>query len=268
MNIMNQRNEIIDFESLSNRVKEDKELYSKNTPYPHIVMDDVFETRVLEQILEEFENAEKQFLEFDNLYEKKLQMNKEEYFGEMTRRFIHYLNSSRFLACLEELTGINGLIPDPHLSGGGLHKIPRGGRLGIHVDFNRYKSLNLYRRVNVLVYLNKDWQEEFGGHFELWSDNKGTEKKRVLPVFNRMAIFTTTRKSFHGHPEPLTCPEGVSRRSIAMYYYTAGDKGDQSSKEHSTIFLDKKGKEDELGKSSFVRRVKSKVKNLVQKLKS
>jgi Rps23 Pro-64 3,4-dihydroxylase Tpa1-like proline 4-hydroxylase len=265
---MNHQNEIIDFESLSNRVKTSKELYSTNTPYPHIVMDDVFDSSVLDQILNEFENAEKQFLEFDTLYEKKLQMNKEEYFGEMTRRFIHNLNSSRFLTVLEELTGVQGLIPDPHLSGGGLHKIPRGGRLGIHVDFNRYKALNLYRRINVLVYLNKDWPEDFGGHFEMWSDNKGTEKSRVLPLFNRMAIFTTTRKSFHGHPEPLTCPKGIARRSIAMYYYTSGDKGEQSSQEHSTIFLNEKGEEDELGKPSFVRRVKNKVKKLIQVVKS
>jgi hypothetical protein len=116
----------------------------------------------------------------------------------------------------------------------------------------------------VLVYLNKDWEEEYGGHFELWGDASGKEKKKLLPIFNRMAIFTTTRSSFHGHPEPLTCPDERSRKSLAFYYYTAVDKGEQSSKEHSTIFLDSKGKEDEIGTIHPVRKAVRKIKRLLK----
>ena len=106
-----------------------------------------------------------------------------------------------FLYFLEALIG--GLIADPYLEGGGLHQIPRGGKLGIHVDFNWHERMKVYRRINVLVYLNKDWDASYGGHFQLWSDSKGSKKEKILPIFNRMAIFNTTTNSYHGHPEPL-----------------------------------------------------------------
>jgi Rps23 Pro-64 3,4-dihydroxylase Tpa1-like proline 4-hydroxylase len=247
-----------------NRIAEENSVrYLNAKPFAHGVYDDVFNADILDEVLSEFEVAESQWQAFDTKYEKKFQMNKEENFGNYSKAFIHHLNSAPFLSFLEILTGIKGLLPDPYLMGGGFHKIPKGGKLGIHVDFNQYKKLNAYRRVNVLVYLNKDWKEEYGGHFELWSDKKGTYKERLLPIFNRMAIFTTTQNSYHGHPEPLTCPDDLSRRSIAMYYYTAGDMGGQRAKEHSTIFISEKGKEDELGKSSFARRVKNKIKRLI-----
>jgi Rps23 Pro-64 3,4-dihydroxylase Tpa1-like proline 4-hydroxylase len=253
---------MLDTEALKLLANNNSEKYLNAKPYPHIVLDDVFNSSILDEILSEFEVAETEWQSFDTKYEKKLQMNKEENFGDYSKAFIHHLNSAPFLRFLENLTGIKGLLPDPYLTGGGFHKIPKGGKLGIHIDFNQYKKLNVYRRINVLVYLNKDWKEEYGGHFELWSDKKGTFKERVLPIFNRMAIFATTENSYHGHPEPLTCPDDRVRRSIAMYYYTAGDRGEQQAKEHSTVFINEKGKEDELGKPTFSRRVKNKLKKL------
>ena len=256
-------NRIIDFDALFEIGKSSSQDYQNKSPFPHFVRDNVFDEEVLNEILEEFEISEQAFFAFDTKYEKKLQMNKEEHFGPMTLNFFHQLNSSRFLAFLEELTGIERLLPDPYLSGGGLHKIPSGGKLGIHVDFNKNEQLGLYRRVNVLIYLNKDWKEEYGGHFELWGDRYGKDKKKLLPIFNRMAIFTTTRDSFHGHPEPLTCPQDRSRKSLAFYYYTAGDRGNQAATAHSTIFVDKAGKEEELGKIHPLRQVARKFKRLI-----
>ncbi len=254
---------MLDVDKLNNIAEENKDNYLNAKPYAHGVYDDVFNPDILTEILNEFEIAESEWSSFDTKYEKKFQMNKEENFAQYSKAFIHHLNSAPFLKFLEKLTGIKGLIPDPYLTGGGFHKIPRGGKLGIHVDFNQYKKINAYRRVNVLVYLNKDWEEEFGGNFELWSDKQGTEKKKVLPIFNRMAIFSTTANSYHGHPEPLNCPEERSRRSIAMYYYTAGDMGGQKAKQHSTIFISEDGKEDELSKVSLSRRIKNKIKKLI-----
>ena len=256
-------NEIIDFEKLEKIGQSHSDAYKTALPYPHFVGDDIFKEEVLDTILDEFEIAQHNFFEFDSKYEKKLQMNKEEHFGAMTLNFFQQLNSSRFLKFLESLTGIDCLIPDPHLSGGGLHKIPPGGKLGIHVDFNQNRQLQLFRRVNVLVYLNKDWKEEYGGHFELWGDRNGKDKKRLLPIFNRMAIFTTTRSSFHGHPEPLTCPKDRSRKSLAFYYYTSVDRGEQSSVEHSTIFLDSKGKEEQMGTIHPIRGIVRKIKKML-----
>jgi Rps23 Pro-64 3,4-dihydroxylase Tpa1-like proline 4-hydroxylase len=256
--------EFLNYDKLKSLAIENAEGYKSATPYPHIVLEEFLNPEVLDLVLAEFELADNEWREFDTKYEKKLQLNNEELMGPVTRSLIHYLNSAPFLHFLSKLSGIEGLIPDPYLSGGGLHKIPRGGRLGIHVDFNFHKQMNAFRRLNVLIYLNKDWKEEFGGHFEMWSDKKGTEKQRVLPLFNRMAMFTTTSNSYHGHPSRLTCPEDRARRSLALYYYTAGESGDQKKNEHSTVFLNEKGQEEELGKITFFGRVKRKLKKVIK----
>jgi hypothetical protein len=129
-----------------------------------------------------------------------------------------------FLEFLEQLTGIDGLIPDPHLTGGGLHMTPRGGRLGIHADFNVHQKLvhqklGLDRRLNLLLYLNNNWQAEWGGEFELWDKEVKAKVRGYLPLENRVVVFSTTDQTFHGHPEPPKCPKGAYRRSIALYYY-------------------------------------------------
>lgn len=141
-------------------------------------------------------------------------------FPPSIQAFLNKLNSSAFVRFLEQATGIAGLIPDPHFHGGGLHLIEAGGFLQRHRDFNWHKELNLVRRVNVLVYLNPVWKEEWGGHLELGTTLK--DIVRIAPTFGRMVILDTQAKGWHGHPQPLATPRGISRRSIAAYYYTAG----------------------------------------------
>ncbi len=151
---------------------------------------------------------------------------------------MHYLNSQPFLEFLSTLTGIENLIPDPFFDGGGCHQIQPGGMLKIHADFNKHPRTKLDRRLNVLVYLNEDWKEEYGGHFELWDKEMKESKKKILPLFNRMALFYTTSDSYHGHPNPLTCPPDRTRKSIALYYYTNGRPEEElaNGKDHNTLF--------------------------------
>ncbi|NJM87615.1 MAG: 2OG-Fe(II) oxygenase [Hydrococcus sp. RU_2_2] len=155
---------------------------------------------------------------------------------EITRLLLYQMNGATFVNFLEKLTGIEGIIPDPHLVGGGLHQIERGGYLKIHVDFNKHGKLNLDRRLNLLLYLNKNWQEEYGGNLELWDRDMIKCQKKILPIFNRCVIFSTTDFSYHGHPEPLTCPEGRTRKSLALYYYSNGRPPEEVSNGHSTVF--------------------------------
>ena len=140
-----------------------------------------------------------------------------------------------FLKFLESLTGIEGLISDPYYVGGGIHETKKGGFLKVHTDFNYHKKLKLDRRVNLLLYLNSDWKEEYGGHLELWDKDMLSCKRKVLPVINRMAIFSTTDFSYHGHPEPLSCPDNRSRRSLALYYYTNGRPASELEFDKSTV---------------------------------
>jgi hypothetical protein len=162
--------------------------------------------------------------------------------GVKTRNFLYQLNSSTFITFLEELTGIEGIIPDPHFAGGGLHQIETGGYLKVHVDFNRHERLKLDRRLNLLIYLNKNWKEEYGGCLELWDRDMTRCEKKILPIFNRFVLFSTTDFSYHGHPEPLACPEGWTRKSLALYYYSNGRPAEEIAEVgHSTIFRERPG---------------------------
>jgi hypothetical protein len=211
--------------------------YETADPFPHVVMDNIFPEPFLENVLTEFPGPEAiDWKRFSDGTGRKLATREESQLGPWTLALFHQLNSSRFIRVLEALTGIAGLIPDPHLEGGGLHQIERGGYLKIHADFNRHERLRLDRRLNLLLYLNKDWNEDFGGHLELWTPQMDRCAKKVLPIFNRCVVFSTTDYSYHGHPEPLACLDSRSRKSIALYYYTNGRPESERSSPHSTLY--------------------------------
>ena len=211
--------------------------YINAVPYPHIVLDDFFDPNLIEQVLSEFPKPGAiRWQQFDNEREIKLASAAESSFGPVTRLFFYHLNSITFLEFLCAVTGIPNLIPDPRFDGGGLLQIVRGGKLGIHADFNRHRAYDLDRRLNLLLYLNKDWREEWGGHLQLWNRDMTRCEAKVLPIFNRMMIFSTTDFTYHGHPDPLQCPEGMTRKSLALYYFSNGRPAEEISGDHSTIF--------------------------------
>ena len=160
-----------------------------------------------------------------------------------TRNLFYILNSRPFVQFLENLTGIKGLIPDPYFAGGGIHVVGNGGHLDIHADFNHNAILNLERRLNVLIYLNKDWKKEYGGSFEIWNDDMTEMVDSFVPLFNRMVCFNTGSTTWHGNPTPVNHPEGEQRMSMALYYYTA--TWDGTKKAHTTLFKPRPGTADQ-----------------------
>ena len=214
-----------------------REQYVNARPFPHIVLDNLFPAEVLEKVLAEFPRPEEiEWRRFDNATEKKLGYWHESTLPPGLQLFLYEMNSAPVLRFLEALTGIEGLIPDPYFGGAGPHQILPGGFLKIHADFNWHPLLKLDRRLNLLVYLNRDWKEEYGGHLELWSRDMTRCEQKILPVFNRTVVFSTTDFSYHGHPAPLACPEGMSRKSVSFYYYTNGRPEEERSAPHDTIF--------------------------------
>lgn len=192
-------------------------------PYPHIVLDNFLPEAVARIALNHFPKNQ---LESDTVFEMgyaglhKRQILPADCDAD-ARMLFYFFNSQPMLEFLEGLSAIQGLIPDPYFTGGGYHETARGGKLGVHADFRINETLHLHRRMNVIIYLNEEWKDEYGGFLEIW-DRKMTSKcHAVAPVFNRCVIFNTDADSYHGHPDPLTCPDGVLRRSIALYYYTA-----------------------------------------------
>jgi hypothetical protein len=212
--------------------------YVSADPFPHIALDGLFDDDVLEAVLRDFPAPDAmRWARFDNPLEKKLGYYHETAsISPLVRLFLESLNGFEMLLWLERLTGIEGLIPDPYFGGGGLHQIEPGGYLKVHADFNVHPKLKLDRRLNMLIYMNKEWREEYGGHLELWDTSLTECRQRILPIFNRTVIFSTTDTSYHGHPYPLTAPPGMTRKSVSLYYYTAGRPESERSAPHDTIF--------------------------------
>ena len=213
--------------------------YCSAEPFPHIVIDNFLPLPVIEEIHEAFPKRNRDDYEFigdtlDGLY--KIQVLPESCEQNLRRIFL-FFNSQPMLQFLEGLTTINSLIGDPYFIGGGCHEIFRGGKLGVHADFRIHQDLHLNRRLNVLIYLNKDWDSEYGGNLELWDSEMKLKFDSIEPLFNRCVIFNTDADSHHGHPEPLNMPIEISRKSIALYYYTASKNVYLETSNYSTNFV-------------------------------
>ncbi len=213
------------FKNLEQVALKEKINYLNAKPFPNIVFKKFFNDNYLDIILNEFPDLSKLSESQNYNVKNEIKLSNKNYnkFPPTIKLFFDFLNSNVFLNFLQKLTSINEkLISDPHLEGGGLHEIRKHGLLKIHTDFNRHPLLGLDRRVNVLIYLNKEWKDSYGGHLEFWNKNMSKCERKILPSFNTIAIFSTTDFSNHGHPEPLGCPESMSRKSIALYYFSSG----------------------------------------------
>jgi hypothetical protein len=221
----------------ANQLKND---YVGADPFPHVVMDDFLPPSFCEQVLAEFPSPETSaWHRFEKHHSRKLASTEKMQLGKFTCELLDHFNSAPCLRFLESLTGITGLIPDPYFEGGGLHQIVSGGFLKIHTDFNFHTRLKLDRRINLIVYLNKDWREEYKGHLELWDRDMSRCVRKVLPVYNRCVVFSTTDWSYHGHPGKLACPPGWSRKSLALYYYSNGRPEEERSAVHGTMWQER-----------------------------
>jgi len=235
-----------------------KGAYCSAPAYPHIVLDDFLPTEMADQILANFP---KQQMEGDKFYSRgytganKRQVAPNDC-NEYMRNIFNFFNSASVLQFLEGLTGIEGLISDPYFNGAGFHEISKDGRLGIHADFRIHEQLHLNRRINMLIYLNKDWDKSYGGNLEVWNTRMTEAVDIVPPLFNRCVIFNTDADSYHGHPDPLNTPDGVTRKSIALYYYTASKKVYDDTPAHTTIYAARPNESKEIRQqvSQFNRR--------------
>ena len=199
--------------------------YSNAKPFPHIQLDNFFSDQYLNLVLNEFPDLSylNSSQNYKNKNEVKFANNDYRNFPNNIKIFFDFLNSETFLNFIQSLTSINEkLFSDKKLNGGGLHEIKSGGLLKVHTDFSKHPTNNLDRRINVLIYLNKNWKEEYNGYLELWDREMRECKQRIQPSFNKMVIFSTTDFSNHGHPDPLTCPDNISRKSLALYYFSFG----------------------------------------------
>ena len=205
--------------------------YTNENPFKFIVIDDFMNDVVINNIASEVQKLDTNNADYV-FYDPKWENNKYAFsqnLGDYLTNVIKYLSSAGFITYIEKLTGIKNIIKDDMtLKGAGIHRIHNKGFLSAHTDFNTYHSSvhgRLDRRLNLLLYLNKDWKKEYNGSLLLCDRFTGEVKYDIMPIINRCVIFNTTKDSIHGHPDPLDIPEDVKRESLAIYYYTKNENG-------------------------------------------
>jgi hypothetical protein len=224
----------LNIEDLRERLSVLKEEFATAHPYQHIVIDDFLPSDTFQQAMTDFDVVSKeQWTGYLHVNERKFANSNPSTWGPTLQQIANELNTPEFVSLLEELTGIPKLLIDPTFEGGGLHQSLRGGFLNMHADFTVHPHQRHWkRRLNLLLYCNENWLPEYGGGLELWDATMSHAEKIVQPLGNRVLIFATDATSFHGHPDPLQCPDGVARRSMALYYFTYEDKPNVRSTEY------------------------------------
>lgn len=210
--------------------------YRDNQPFPHIHLSDFLDEDVVRRIAAEFPKpTDTSWIQYKHYNENKLGKTNRAEFPPLIGQLIDELNSPEFVSWLSQLTGIAHLMPDPSLEGGGMHQTERGGFLNMHADFtHHHHHPNWRRRCNLILYLNEGWKQEWGGAIEFWDRDMKRCAAKVLPLLNHAVIFNTDEESYHGYPDPINPPEGVTRKSIALYYYT--EEADSKFVPHSTNY--------------------------------
>jgi 2-oxoglutarate-Fe(II)-dependent oxygenase superfamily protein len=232
---MDEATGLLDRAKVSDKGRDIRKTYSAGNPFPHIVIDNFLPEAILERCLAEFPTDTAAVADtFDRKQERCKRSFTPDFLQPFSRHLFYAFNSRPFIRILENICGIRGLIPDPYFEGGGYHEIAQGGHLSVHADFNYHGQMNLERRINVLIYLNKSWKDEYGGQLELWDNDMKACVRSYVPLFNRCVIFNTTSSSNHGNPQPVNQPDGTARRSIALYYYTA--TWEDAKRKHTTQF--------------------------------
>lgn len=239
---------LINYTALQAAQGELASLYQSNQPFAHIVIDNFLPQSTITKLLAEYPTDQNLPIWNDATHKDKqtgeyVQKDKRNIRDVLRmpptyRQLVWELNSHGFLNFLSQISGVTNLMPDPNLRGAGIHQIGQGGFLKVHADFTTHRDFSFDRRLNFLLYLNQDWPEEYGGHLELWDKGMQGPPKQVLPILNRCVVFTTTATSFHGHPHPVTCPEGLYRKSLALYYYTNGRPAGEAEPVFATLWQD------------------------------
>lgn len=223
-------------------VEAERAAFAAADPFPHIVWDDFLTPDSLLEALAAFPGGDDPLWQIENFdvqghkVSRKKACNEELRMPPAIRKILRELNSTLFLRYLSNLTQIPHLLPDPSFIGSGMFLIEPGGFLNVHADFNVHFLNKLDRRLNLLLYLNLGWREEYGGQLELWRPGEPAPVKSILPIANRCVVFATTDQSFHGHPTPLACPPGRSRNCLSLYYYTNGRPETERSDAHNTLW--------------------------------
>lgn len=202
-----------------NQIDKLKEEYSSNLPFSYIKIDNFLNEELVQKIHQEFPRDFSNWWKYNNPIEVKLANDDINNFDENIKKIFYLLSSKKLVEIFSKITGIENLEYDPYLHGAGLHAHPRNGRLNMHLDYEKHPILeDKERRLNIILFLNKEWKEEWNGDNQLWDRTMSQCKVKTFPKFNKAIIFQTNDISWHGVPDKIICPEDIYRISLAYYY--------------------------------------------------
>lgn len=222
--------------TLTERVESLALRYRDAKPFPYLTIDNMFSSALLDQLIDEIPPmTDAHWVHHDHEHEEKYGQRSALDLGQAGFRLTTFLHSAAFLYFLSEVTGIWRLLPDPYLQGSGYSLMPTGSKFDVHIDRNTAYETGLLRRIALIIYLNKDWQHEYGGQLELWNPEGTKCEVAIEPLFNRTAIFEVSERSYHGVPATIKAPFARSRNSFIVYYHTAStDEGKVAP--HTSIY--------------------------------
>ena len=215
---------LVDFQALRGRLDDLRAEYLAARPWPHLVLHDLFPSSTLALAKAECMQIPSREMDSDGGGKAQVKEETSELPGPESRRLFDVFEGPEFMSFLEQVTGVDDLISDPSHAYAGVHRSAPGAFTLIHRDFRRHPQSKLYHRVNVLLYLNEDWQESFGGHLELWPSDMSQRGRVEMPAANTLMVWETHDQTLHGFPEPVTCPAGDARIALASYYYTSAPR--------------------------------------------
>lgn len=236
-----------------------RQQFDSAKPYRHLVIDGFLKQEVAEALYEKFPADEVFSRHYKGLNEQKSEGSKFDFYDNRFSDLRTQLSGPEFCQWVSDVTGIRDVFITDDGLGAGLHKGKRGSFLDIHIDFNIHPHRNVHRRLNLLIYLTKDWDQSWNGALEMWSADMKSLDKEVMCQFNRMVMFETSEISYHGYSKKLICPDEVSRRSFYAYFYTNEREG--AAAYHDTVF---RARPDDKATKKVVTSIKEKLKNTVK----
>ena len=229
-----------DIQYIKNKFSNFQELHStfvKTQPHPILVLDDFLPISTAKKLQAECESVPTEhWTEFTRRGSYMKECKNLDYSPEAVN-IVNQLHSTTGLKWLEKITGIQGLLPDPHLTGAGYSRSFNGDSLKVHTDFNWNDELKLHRKLTLIVYLTEEWQEEFGGHIEFYDDTNKNLVQSVFTKFNRCVIWQYHKTGFHGYPTPIQCPDRVSRNTLRLFYYVSNSQYLEDDPPHRSLYL-------------------------------
>ena len=215
---INQTDVLPYFGNWTKNISELKQQFIKAEPFENIIIPNFLNADFAETLYEQFPESCENWHKYENPLEVKYAFDAIHLLPDELKNLFYYLSSNQMIQVFSLLTDIQTLEYDPFLHGAGLHAHPKHGRLNLHLDYEKHPHSGKERRINIILYLSKDWNPSWNGATELWDKNLENCVVKSPVIFNTAIIFKTKDISYHGLPDKISCPENTMRKSFAYYY--------------------------------------------------